>query len=250
MTATVSATCARTGLVLSGGRCGTCNARARQERCADCGEVRAVSTRTATGAALCGTCAKRRTAHRLMSELHHTATTTLKAWLPSLDEHTVAGAVCRAAPTFRQAAWLVDALDDVGVLHASTTAPPVIDRLIVELVTEGAAGIAAPRCVGCGRHEWLTQRIDGHRACVELRPPDPCRDLWPLRPTTSRDDPRPARGAGVCGLLQQGPDPLGTVRPLHDADATGPPARRWHGVVPVLQPHNRGLPRLRTPTTV
>ena len=36
VTAAVCTTCARSGLVLSGGRCGTCNARSRQEPCAGC----------------------------------------------------------------------------------------------------------------------------------------------------------------------------------------------------------------------
>ena len=110
-----------------------------------------MSTRTEAGGVLCGTCARRRAAHGLMIDLHHSATTTLQAWLPSLDDGLVLAAVSRAAPNFRQASWLVDALADVGALHASTTAPPVIDRLVSELVSAGAVGIAAPRCVRCGR---------------------------------------------------------------------------------------------------
>ena len=121
MTGKACATCGRSGLVLSGGRCGTCNARSRQQPCTACKNVLPVSTRTETGAALCGTCARRRTAHRLMTELHHTAATTLTAWLPTLDEDVILAAVGRAAPNFRQAAWLVGALTDVEVLHASTT---------------------------------------------------------------------------------------------------------------------------------
>lgn len=158
-----------------------------------------MSTRTETGAALCGTCARRRTAHRLMTELHHTAVTTLQAWLPTLDDWLILAAVSRAAPNFRQAAWLIGALTDVEVLHASTTAPPVIDRLVSELVSAGAVGIAAPRCVRCGRSDWLTQRLDGHRACVNCAHRarvETCGRCGQQRGVTTRDP----SGAAVCGV--------------------------------------------------
>ena len=95
MTGKVCATCGRSGLVLSGGRCGSCNARSRQQPCTACKKVCPVSTRTEAGAALCGTCAKRRTALRLMTELHHTAATTLTARLPTLDQDLILVAVRR-----------------------------------------------------------------------------------------------------------------------------------------------------------
>ncbi len=161
-----------------------------------------MSTRTEAGGALCGTCAKRRTADRLMTDLHQTATTTLKAWLPTLDEDVILAAVRRAAPNFRQAGWLVDVLTDVEVLHASTTAPPVIDRLVAELVTAGAVGIAAPRCVRCGRSDWLTQRIDGHRACVNCAHRArvaTCGRCGHERGVTTRDP----GGSPVCGACFQ-----------------------------------------------
>ena len=148
---------------------------------------------------MCGTCARRRTAHRLMTELHHTAVTTLQAWLPTFDDGLVVAAVIRAAPNFRQAAWLVGALTDVEVLHASTTAPPVIDRLVTELVSAGAVGIAAPRCVRCGRSDWLTQRLDGHRACVNCAHRarvETCGRCGQQRGVTTRDP----GGAAVCGV--------------------------------------------------
>lgn len=202
MTDKVCATCGRSGLVLSGGRCGTCNARSRQEQCAGCSEVRPVSTRTEAGAALCGTCARRRTADRLMTDLHHTATTTLTAWLPALNEDVILAAVRRSAPNFRQASWLVDALTDIKVLHASATAPPVIDRLVTELITAGAAGIAGPRCVRCGRSDWLTQRIDGHRACVSCAHQarvEICGRCGRQRGVRMRDPD----GSAVCGACYQ-----------------------------------------------
>lgn len=161
-----------------------------------------MSTRTEAGAALCGTCAKRRTADRLMTDLHHTATTTLTAWLPALNEGRILAAVGRAAPNFRQAGWLVDALTDAEVLHASTTAPRVIDRLVTELATGGAVGIAAPRCVGCERSDWLTQRIDGHRACVNCAHRSrvaTCGRCGRQRRVTTRDPD----GSPVCGACFQ-----------------------------------------------
>lgn len=117
------------------------------------------------GAAVCQTCKNRRRSAQRTTDLHDRATATLLAWLPLLDADRVAAAVARAAPNLRQDGWLVDALVDVEVLHGSMTAPAVIDRLVAELTTAGATGIAAPRCVCCGRSDWLTQRLDGHRAC-------------------------------------------------------------------------------------
>lgn len=200
MTAKVCSTCGRSGLVLKAGRCGTCTARSRRQPCGVCDRVRPVSTRTETGVALCDTCAKRRTAHRLMTELHRTAAATLRRWLPALDDNDdVVAAVGRAAPTFRQASWLVGALTEVAVLHGSTTAPPVIDRLVTELVAGGAVGIAAPRCVSCGRSDWLTQRIDGHRACVNCAHrvrAETCGRCGQWGRVTTRD----SDGVAVCGV--------------------------------------------------
>lgn len=99
------------------------------------------------GAAVCQTCKNRRRSAQRTTDLHDRATATLLAWLPLLDADRVAAAVARAAPNLRQDGWLVDALVDVEVLHGSTTAPAVIDRLVAELTTAGATGIAAPRCV-------------------------------------------------------------------------------------------------------
>ena len=49
-----------------------------------------------------------------MTELHRTAAATLRRWLPALDDNDdVVAAVGRAAPTFRQASWLVGALTEV-----------------------------------------------------------------------------------------------------------------------------------------
>lgn len=97
--------------------------------------------------------------------LHQQAALTVVGWLPGLDGEAVRAVVERAAPGLGQAERLVAALSDRSVLQASTTAPRVVDRLVVGLVDLGAEGIAVPCCVRCGRSEWLTQRVDGHRAC-------------------------------------------------------------------------------------
>jgi hypothetical protein len=195
--------CGRLGLSLSGGRCGTCYARSRQEPCADCGNVRVIARRTDAGDGLCGTCVDRRAAGQRTAILHLQAAITLGSWLPALDEVRVLDAVERAAPTFRQAGWLVAALTDLEVLHASTTAPRVIDRLVVELVAIGAVGIDGPTCVGCGRSAWLTQRLDGHRACAncaQRQRGEVCGHCGRMREVATRD----ANGASVCGgCLQQ-----------------------------------------------
>lgn len=128
--------------------------------------MREVSTRTEAGEALCGTCVDRRKAASLTAELHSRASMVVAGWLPALDRSAVASAVAEAAPNFRQAQWLAEALTGVAVLRASTTAPRVIDRLVAALIAAGARGISPPQCVRCGRSSYLNQRLDGHRACV------------------------------------------------------------------------------------
>jgi len=92
--------------------------------------------------------------------LHTHAATVVASWL-GVDQAAVRVVVERAAPGFRQARWLVDALDDPAVLQASTMAPAVVDRLVAGLVELGVEGISAPCCHRCGRREWLNQRVGG-----------------------------------------------------------------------------------------
>jgi hypothetical protein len=166
VSAAACTSCARNGLVLRGGRCGTCRAAGRVERCADCGADRTVSTRTVTGEALCGTCRCRRRSAATTGVLRAEVTATIVAARPDVDGSVVAAAVARAAPQLRQAVWLLDAFDDADVLAGSTTAPRVVDRLVAELTAAAVSQVVAPRCVRCGRSANLSQRVDGHRCCV------------------------------------------------------------------------------------
>lgn len=148
-----------------------------------------MSTRTDDGAALCGMCLTRQRAAERTDE-----------WLAEVDATVVAAAVAAAAPNFRQADWLSAALDEgPGILHASTTAPPVVDRLVAQLAAAGVVGIEAPCCVRCGRSAWLSQRLDGHRACLSCAMSvrgEPCS----LCAKTSRVTTRTASGAAVCSM--------------------------------------------------
>lgn len=198
MTVAGCATCARTGLRLKGGVCARCDGLARAEPCAGCGHVRPVSIRTTTGEPLCNTCRRRQLAAERTAILHADATAIVAGWLVDIDGAAVLGAVEAAAVNFRQAEWLVAALEDgPAALHGSTTAPPVIDRLVTALRAAGAAGISVPCCVRCGRSDWLSQRIDGHRACMpcaQATRVEPCSRCGRSRPVTVRA----AAGAAVC----------------------------------------------------
>jgi hypothetical protein len=195
--------CARTGLRLRGGRCGRCRAADRTERCDGCGLVRTVSTRTAAGEPLCGTCRNRTRAAARTRELHADATRVVTGWLSDVDVAVIGAAVAAAAPNLRQAQWLIAALGEgPGVLHRSTTAPPVVDRLVERLVGGGVTGIAPPCCVRCGRRGWLSQRIGGRRACVtcaHTSRAETCTVCGKARPVTVRD----AAGGAICSSCRR-----------------------------------------------
>lgn len=199
MTAAACTTCGRSGLSLHGGRCGTCRAGNRTEVCGDCGSLRRVSTRSDDGTPRCTTCTRRRHAAVHTVEFHAEATSIVAAWMVS-DESVVRAAVESAAPNLRQAEWLTGALaEGPTVLQGSTTAPPVIDRLVAALATGGAVGVALPCCVCCGRSTRLTQRLDGHRACeicAQRTRLQPCSRCGRSRRITVRG----SDGQGVCNL--------------------------------------------------
>lgn len=157
--------CGRSGLGTCGGKCGSCRARAAAEACEDCGKVRQVAKRLEGGGVLCSVCHNRRGSVIRADGLRAEAVSVLARWLPGTDAGLVARAVVVAAPNFRQAEWLRVALTDPGVLRSSTVAPTVVDRLVGELLAGGVDGIGLPCCVRCRRTGWLTQRLDGHRAC-------------------------------------------------------------------------------------
>lgn len=157
-----------------------------------------MSTRTDAGAPLCGTCRNRVRSAARTAELHAAAAALIGGWLGEVDQALVQCAVTTAAPNLRQAEWLTTALDDgPAVLAGSTTAAPVIDRLVDQLVAGGVVGIAPPCCVRCGRSAWLSQRLDGHRACQPCAMSargERCSGCGKVHPVTTRT----ADGEPVC----------------------------------------------------
>lgn len=164
---------------------------------------------------MCSSCLVRTRAADRAEALHLQAAKTVVGWLPGLDVDVVRAVVERAAPGLGQAERLDAALGDRAVLQASTTAPAVVDRLVAGLIDLGAEGVAAPCCVRCGRSEWLSQRVDGHRACtpcartLRTRPCARCGRERPVQtrradgaPLCSRCAPRRRKPCGRCGTMR------------------------------------------------
>lgn len=158
--------CGKGGLGRVGWLCRMCERkRAPRAACHECGKVAIINTRTEHGEVFCMICVRRRKAAGLAHELRVTAVGIVVGWRPDIDPALAMAAARKAAPTFRTAEWLPEALSDPSVLVSSTTAPPVIDRFVAELIAVGVTGISPPCCVRCGHTARLTQRLDGHRAC-------------------------------------------------------------------------------------
>lgn len=85
---------------------------------------------------------------------------------PELDEATIRAAVAAAVPNLRHTGWLDEALAGGPIaLLGGSVPPPVVDRLVAELHVAGATNVVAPTCFGCGTTRFLTQRVNGLRAC-------------------------------------------------------------------------------------
>lgn len=149
----------------------------------------------------------------------------IASWLADVEVAAVRASVEAAAPNRRQAGWLAAALDEgPGVLHGSTTAPPVIDRLVAQLAAFGVTTIAAPCCVRCGRSAWLTQRIDGHRACASCAHTmrgEPCSGCGQTRAVTTRTE----SGDAVCSVCLR--KDASRWEPCSKCAKTRPVARRF-----------------------
>jgi hypothetical protein len=105
---------------------------------------------------------------------------------------------------------LAQALEaDVDALHHA--APPVVTRLVVELVNRGATTLVAPRCVGCGRGGQpliRTERGGLCKRCAQRRLVADCGCCGVAKPVVGRtDDGKPIcepcrrrlRGHRRCG---------------------------------------------------
>lgn len=93
-------------------------------------------------------------------------------------------------------------------------APPVVGRLVIELIARGAHGLRAPTCVVCGRVGWALTVTDGGgmcKRCAARRNPETCARCGVVKPVAGRigqGEPicepcrrhtRGHRPCGVCG---------------------------------------------------
>lgn len=122
---------------------------------------------------------------------------------PDLDGASIATAVATVASNVRYAGWLDVALaDGPEVLLGGSGAPRVVDRLVLALQTAGSTRVALPTCCRCGTTRWLTQRVDGLRACVACAGrarSEQCSRCGHDAPVSTRDD----EGAAVCARCHQ-----------------------------------------------
>ncbi|HET7486475.1 MAG TPA: hypothetical protein VFJ85_01005 [Acidimicrobiales bacterium] len=177
--------------------CGACDARARAVECSRCGERRPANRRDAVGA-ICRTCARRDDAAAATTALRGQVAVVVAEVEPDLDRATIDAAVAVAAPNRRHTAGLAEALATIpDALSGSSLAPPVVDRLVAALVAGGATSVRPPSCHGCGTTRWLTQRVDGMRACnwcaIKARA-QCCGRCGRVGPVSTRD----RDGAAVC----------------------------------------------------
>ena len=134
---------------------------------------------------------------------------------------TVAG----VAPNLRHTGWLDDALSAGPIaLLGGSVPPPVVDRLVAQLQAVAATTVVAPTCFGCGTTRFVTQRVNGLRACnwcaIKARP----ERVGPMRPGCPGVD-EGSRGRGRVLLLpRRRPRPLRGVRRLRPSPP-GQPTR-------------------------
>ena len=115
---------------------------------------------------------------------------------PAVSGQEVAAAV--DAVTTNPAAWrsLAAALRaDPGAL--ATGAPPVVGKVVTELIARGVTGLSAPTCVVCGRGgRALTVTDDGGmcQRCAARRNPAACAHCGIVKPVAGRT----SDGAPIC----------------------------------------------------
>lgn len=129
----------------------------------------------------------------------------------SLSSAEVAAAV--AAVATNPAVWrsLATALDaDPDALTVG--APPVIGRLVTELINRGSTSVTAPRCVACGRTGGPLTVTEGGgmcKPCAARRDPASCTHCGVVKPVAGRTGDgapiceacrRQRRGRRRCGL--------------------------------------------------
>lgn len=133
---------------------------------------------------------------------------------PSLSEHDVAAAFDTAVPNSAALRSLAGALaEDAGVLWVG--APPVVGRLVGELVARGSHTFVLPACVSCGRTDRKLHRSTEGGVCPVCRHrqrASACARCGAVKPVASRTEAgepvcercrRHTRGQRACGVCAQ-----------------------------------------------
>lgn len=212
--------------------CSACYARTIRIECFRCHALRPPNTRDAEGRPICHTCVRRERAGAEVAVMRARISSVVSEAEPELDAATIDAAVAAAGHNLRYAKSLDDALaTGPEALFGSSSAPVVVDRLVQALLAAGATRVVHPACFGCGTTRWLTQRVDGLRACnwcaIKARP-EPCSRCGKDGPVSTRD----AAGGAICYQCR-GADPttfevcIGCSRPGRVARRTpeGPRCR-------------------------
>ncbi|MDQ1444684.1 MAG: hypothetical protein QOI20_1148 [Acidimicrobiaceae bacterium] len=178
--------------------CSACYARSTKAECSRCGDVLVPHSRDPEGRPVCKKCVLRPLVAAEVAATQVRISAVVRRAEPELEAAAINDAVAAVAHNIRYAGRLEDALaDGHEVLLGGSVAPPVVDRLVLALQAAGATRVALPTCLGCGTTRWLTQRVDGLRACnwcaikarVEL-----CGGCGKDAPVSTRD----ADGLAVC----------------------------------------------------
>lgn len=182
--------------------CSACYARGRMEECAGCGRRQAPQRRRPDGRSLCHRCVRRQDAAEEADALRLGIVKVIASVEPHLGQTVVLEAIRRAARDLRQTGWLADALaGGTAALLGASAGPPVVDRLVAELVAVGAVAVTPPTCCRCGTTRELRERLDGQRLCrpcgARLRA-EPCSRCGKIRPVAFRLPD----GGGLCGACR------------------------------------------------
>ncbi len=124
--------------------CPACWARANLQPCHGCGNIRRVSARR-DGEAWCPSCVRRQQGEAERDRLSDLIAATVVRADVGVDAGIVLRAVERVAPRLfrrRELAAMVDA----ATLQVSAHQPALLARLVADLRSQGAVGLAAPLC--------------------------------------------------------------------------------------------------------
>lgn len=187
--------------------CSACYARSTRVECSRCGALQPPNARDGEGRPLCQTCVRRQRAAAELAVMRQRITSVVAEAEPSLNHVTVDAVVAASAHNLRSAKSIHDAVAaGPAPLLGSSTAPVEVDRLVVALQAVGGVRVVHPSCFGCGTTRWLTQRVNGLRACnwcaIKARPEE-CSQCGKDVPVSTRN----ADGRAICYRCH-GADPM------------------------------------------